>query len=171
MKLHTLCVSILFIGASAPSLAQTEMPARKAGLWEEIHKSNLSAKAGRSLHCVGEGPDHALDLEMGDANDNGTCAPATVNRRQGLLTLEKRCKLGKSSTHAVATYKGNFASSYEMTYITQITPAIDGRTELAGKIRARWIGACKAGQNPGDVVGDSGAKINLLDFRQSPLTK
>ena len=169
MKLCTLYIFGLCVGVAMPSLAQTPTPARKSGLWEETQTSNLNAKPWKNWHCVGAGPEHALEMEMGDAHDDGTCTRVTVTRKQELFTLEKRCKLGKSSTYATASYKGNFDSSYEMTYSTSITPAYDGQTELSGTVRARWVGPCQSGQRPGDVWADGGVKTNLLDLRKTPV--
>jgi hypothetical protein len=163
-------VGVLVLLTAAPSFSQAPIPQRKPGLWEEIHMSKIfNPKPVRGLHCVGQGPDHGLDFEMGDISD-GSCTPTKASQKQGLLVLEKQCPIGKSITNATATYKGKLDSSYEAVFHTRISPAHDGLTELTGTLKARWLGPCQPGQRPGDIIGD-GVNLNLLDIRKTPIPK
>lgn len=162
----------LFVGAAALSCTEAPMPERKPGLWEEIHITTInSGKPVKIMHCVGTGADHALDHEMGDQHYGATCPPTTVTRREGSLTLERRCKFEQTATHGKATYKGDFDSQYEMTFFTRYAPPFDGLEEYTGSIKARWIGPCEPAQRPGDFWASTGVKGNLLELRQTPVTK
>jgi hypothetical protein len=168
--LRKLAIVAIIFCAATPSTAQTSIPTRKPGLWEELHTSNLSAKPWKVLHCVGTGSDHRLDFEMGDASDEGTCSAPVADLKQGVLTLQRRCKVGKSSTLAIGIYKGRFDSSYEATFHTRITPPYDGHSELSGSIKARWLGTCPPGQRPGEMRSDTGYSSNPMEDRKKPST-
>ena len=44
------------------------------------------------------------------------------------------------------------------------SPPMMGRSEGTAIIEAKWVGPCKAGQKPGDVVLPNGMKMNLLEM-------
>ncbi len=168
-----ICLFILLANAGTSATAQSSIPQRKPGLWEEIETTSLTTKPipVRAVHCVGTGPDHSLDLEMRDLDTDVPCSRTSITRKRDMLVLEKRCKVGNSSTHAVATYRGNFDTAYEAAFLTRITPPYDGYSELSGTLKARWLGQCQPGQRPGDFVSDSGVKVNLIDLRKAPFSR
>ena len=163
----------LFVGAAALSCTEAPMPERKPGLWEEIHVSNFNSNVPvKVMHCVGSGAEHALDHEMGDGYYGATCPPTTMTRKEGSLTLERRCKSDQHAIHGKATYKGDFDSSYEMSFFARYAPPLEGGLEeVTGSIKARWIGPCEPGQRPGDFSADTGVKVNLPELRKTPVTQ
>ena len=76
------------------------------------------------------------------------------------------------ATHGKATYKGDFDSSYEMTFFARYAPPpINGLEEVTGSIKARWIGPCEPGQRPVHFSADTGIKYNMLEPRKTPVTQ
>jgi hypothetical protein len=47
---------------------------------------------------------------------------------------------------------------------SRYSPPLAGRSESSNLIESRWVGPCKAGQRPGDMVMGNGMKMNVLDM-------
>ncbi len=76
------------------------------------------------------------------------------------LIVDATCKGARTSaatTHAVIT--GTFDSAYKIESKSTYDPPVRGKSEGAALIEAKWTGACKPGQKPGDVMLPSGAKL------------
>ena len=118
--------------------------------------------AGSSLN---EPPGLAI-LPKGD--DVARLAPVTVTfpvppaaREGDKLIIDATCKVAKTTatTHAVIT--GKFDSAYKIESKSTFDPPLRGEREGTAVLEARWTGACKPNQKPGDVMLPSGAKINV----------
>lgn len=44
------------------------------------------------------------------------------------------------------------------------SPPLGGRSEANTLIETKWVGPCKPGQKPGDMVMGNGMKMNALDM-------
>ena len=65
---------------------------------------------------------------------------------------------------------GDFNSAYtvKMTSKREGGPAIPGRSAIGDTsmtLEAKWLGACKADQKPGDIIMAGGRKTNILDLK------
>ena len=73
----------------------------------------------------------------------------------------------KSTSQSVVT--GDFTSNYTVKVTSKIEGLPAGAQDAAGgttTIQARWVGACKAGQRPGDIVMANGQTMNIRDLRK-----
>lgn len=153
---------LLLLAGTASAL---DYPARKPGLWEMTIQGDGGAKAPAmsTRQCIDAATDKAM-REMGSGADRQNCSKQDMRNEAGRMVIDSVCKIGTSTatTHAVVT--GDFGSAYRMESRSTYSPPMMGRSEGTAVIEARWIGPCKAGQKPGDVVLPNGMKMNLLEM-------
>jgi hypothetical protein len=77
------------------------------------------------------------------------------------LTIDAVCKLGVTTmtTHSVMTFSGNTA--YHTEGSATYDPPMPNMSEAKSSIDGKWVGECKAGQQPGDITLESGQTINI----------
>jgi hypothetical protein len=153
---------LVLIGMATTSTSAAELPARKPGLWEI--KTSFANRGGLTVQqCVDAATDQMLQSNAGPFAQ-GACAKRDVQRSGDRMTIDSTCTLaGKTATaHAVIT--GSFDSAYSMT-VTSHSDALPGGT-MNMTLDAKWLGACKAGQKPGDVLMPGGIKINIRDLQK-----
>jgi hypothetical protein len=156
--------------AATPAFA-LDLPTRKAGLWE-IHmefqgRSKLPIQTMKQ--CTDAASDKLMTLNFGGAGQH--CSKQDISNSGGTITVDSICKFGEttSTSHAVVT--GDFNSAYTVEVASTreggrpIPGAAPGR-ESHMKIAAKWVGACAAGQRPGDVIMSNGMTMNVLDMQK-----
>jgi hypothetical protein len=85
--------------------------------------------------------------------------------------MDSVCKsdMGTTTSHAVIT--GNFDSAFTV----KMSSTTEGGKPRAGMpanhssnmtVQAKWLGACKAGQKPGDIMMPNGIKMNVMDLQK-----
>jgi len=100
------------------------------------------------------------------------CSVNRVRRDGGKVITESVCKIGGSNITSRAVFTGDFRSNYSGTISTKYDPPMMGMREAKQTLKARWVGACKPGQRPGDVVmpgmGGRGAPggFNMKDMME-----
>ncbi|MBI5782897.1 MAG: DUF3617 family protein [Gammaproteobacteria bacterium] len=158
-------VSILFVVLTVPSIAQADAPKRKPGLWE-IKMTSESARGGGpmvSQQCIDAKTD---DLMQQRAQGMGKveCSKNTVRKEGGKTIAESVCKFGGTTTTTKAVFSGDFSSNYRGDIHSTYSPPMMGMKESRSTLEAKWLGACKAGQKPGDVIMPGmpgGGKFNM----------
>jgi hypothetical protein len=137
---------------------------RKSGLWEVKRTSSRTNDQERTYQlCIDKASDDALRQLAGGMRSE-RCQAAKAVRDGDKLTVDATCKVAKSSTattHAVIT--GNFDSAYKLESKSTFDPPLKGMTEGTTIMEAKWTGACKANQKPGDVILPNGVKISDTD--------
>jgi hypothetical protein len=164
-RIPVIAVCLMF---AAPALA-LDLPTRKAGLWE-IHmefQGHKNLPIQTMKQCTDAAADKLMTLNFGGAGQH--CSKQDINNAGGTITVDSICSFGgtTSTSHAVVT--GDFNSDYTV----EVTSTREGGRPIPGvpagqeshmKIAAKWIGACAAGQRPGDVIMSTGMTINVLDM-------
>ena len=81
------------------------------------------------------------------------------------MTIDSTCTVaGRTvNTHAVVT--GSFDSAYTMTVTAEGSDLPAMKMTMEGK----WLGACAAGQQPGDVIMANGVKVNVPELQKRAL--
>ena len=84
------------------------------------------------------------------------------------IVINATCQIGpmKSTSQSVVT--GDFNSNYAVK-VTSKLEGVPAAAQGAGgttTIQARWIGACKPDQRPGDIVMANGQTMNIRDLRK-----
>ena len=154
--------------AAAPALA-FDMPTRKAGLWElkmQFEGRNLPATVMK--HCVDAATDKLMNANFGGANEQN-CSKQDMKKSGATIVIDSVCKFGDATTTSHAVVTGSFDSAYTMKVASTRAggppmPGVAPGAETHMTIEAKWLGACAAGQRPGDVIMSNGMKMNVLDM-------
>jgi Protein of unknown function (DUF3617) len=155
-RMRSIWAAIAAIPISLTVASAEDLPGRKTGLWEI--KTTFEGKSpAASQECV----DRATD-QLVRSRPNTSCSK-NIRRSANSFTIETTCSFaGKTSTgRAVVT--GSLESAYTMkSEAIRDVPGSGFTTE------AKWLGPCKAGQKPGDVVMDNGRKFNVFEVQNAP---
>lgn len=157
---------------SASSAFASELPTRKAGLWElkmEFQGRNLPTQLMQQ--CTDATTDQLMTLNFGGAAERN-CQKRDVHNSGGAITVDSVCSFGDATTTSHAVVSGDFNSAYTV----QINSTRQGGRPIPGAppggeshmtIAAKWLGPCAAGQRPGDVMMGNGMKMNVLDLQKA----
>lgn len=158
---------IAFLLSIAPAAAQTiEMPARKAGLWEMKMQPAAQMPAMTMQHCTDESTDKQMSA-MTSPMTKESCAKNDIRKTATGYAADAVCTFGgvTSTTHSDITGDFNSAYTVKVTSQTKGGPAGAARDGVM-TIEAKWLGACKADQKPGDIVMPGGIKMNVKDMEK-----
>jgi hypothetical protein len=172
----------LLLGA-APVFA-VEMPARKPGLWEmklpdgtvlawrgqpNIEKTSPPAPGMTMQHCT----DETTDKQMNSAFllTNESCSTNEIQKTATGYIIDAVCTVGSVSMTSHAEITGDFDSAYTIKYGSQSQGDRSGAPRNPTTIEAKWLGACKPDQKPGDIVMPRGYKMNVKDTMKGPPPK
>lgn len=161
---------LLFVSAfsvSAAFAASADMPKRKPGLWEI--KVSTGAKAGHTMQqCIDEKTDDMINSSMGGPT-KPDCSKIEMRRDGDKWVSEAVCKMGGSTMTTKGVFTGKYDSAYRGDLKTTYDPPMHGMRESATTIEAKWLGACKTGQKPGDISMPGMPNININEMmKQMP---
>jgi hypothetical protein len=151
------------------SFAQAQdVPKRKSGLWEVKRTTVRTEGKPRIVQmCIAEASDNAI-RQLAEGMRNETCKTNKVRREGDQLIVDAVCNLGQThttaTTHAVIT--GKFDSAYKIESKSTYDPPIRGKAEGSALLEARWLGACKPDQRPGDYILSNGLKVRASDSEE-----
>jgi hypothetical protein len=164
----SVAIPLLLVAVAAPA-ATLDIPERKPGLWQltmSFEGRNLPSQIIK--HCV----DAATDKEMNALGGNmqkEMCSKQDVQRAGNTIVVDSVCKFGPMTNTSHAVVSGDFNSAYTV----KVDSKRDGGPAMPGmpaggmthmSIEAKWLGACEAGQKPGDMIMGNGMKINIKDI-------
>jgi Protein of unknown function (DUF3617) len=146
----------------APSAAADQLPVRKPGLWEmKVVKTGSSLPDMTMQHCTDETTDKDMS-NMASPLAKQSCSRQDIQKTATGYVGDSVCTMAGVSMTSHSEIIGDFNSSYTVKTTAHI--------ERAGKpldtvttIEAKWLGACKADQKPGDIVMPGGFKMNIKD--------
>jgi hypothetical protein len=155
--LVSLCVAL-------PAFA-ADMPMRKAGLWEIKSKAGKDATERTMQQCTDAATDQQLTSSSGGMTKE-ECSKRDVSAKGNVTTIDSVCTSGGKThtSHIVVT------GSFESAYTADITSKEEGDSKDTNTtLDAKYLGACKSGQKPGDVIMSGGFKINVIDMQKFPM--
>jgi hypothetical protein len=165
-------IPIVLLGlVIASPAAALDMPARKAGLWEiKMSFEGRNMPAQTSQHCVDAATDKQMNSFSGGMSKDA-CSKQDIQTSGGKTTVDSVCKFGATTTTSHAEITGSFDSAYTVKVAMKsdgAPPAMQqanpgGVTNMT--IEAKWAGACKADQKPGDIMMANGMKMNIRDLQ------
>jgi hypothetical protein len=159
------CSSLLLVIAAATGAQADELPLRKAGLWEmKVATTGSPIPKMTLLQCT----DETVDKEM---NNNVSpmikqiCSKQELRKTATGYVTDSVCDVAGMSTTGHAEITGDFDSAYVMKVNGHIQGGAAGAAgrDSTTTIEAKWLGACKADQKPGDIVMPGGFKMNVRD--------
>jgi hypothetical protein len=151
------------LATSSAAFAE-ELPTRKAGLWEmKIVKVGGSVPEMTMQHCT----DATTDKEMSNSVSpiaKQICTRQDIKKTATGYVTDSDCSVAGVSMTTHAEISGDFNSGYSVTSTTHSDKGPTGKPlDATTKIEAKWMGDCKPGQKPGDILMPGGFKLNVKD--------
>ena len=160
------CVSVACLLAlwSVVDALAVELPVRKAGLWEmKMVRAGGSMPNMTMQHCT----DATTDKQMSTSFSPGkeTCSKQDIQKTATGYVSDSVCSVAGMTITSHADFTGDFNSAYTVKSTSRTEGAPSGMPrESTTTIEAKWLGACKSDQRPGDIVMPGGMKMNILDL-------
>lgn len=152
--------TLLIQSASAAGLS--EAPKRKPGLWQQtLSTSGIGMPPQTMSMCTDEKTDSLLESQ---ATSSARCTQQSIRRQGNSVIVEAVCKDGATTVRTHGVFTGDFMSRYTGELRSTFDPPMQGMKEMTQKIEARWVGPCKPGQKPGDVVLQGMGGMNLNEM-------
>ena len=146
--------------------AADEMPQRKAGLWEirmMMGGREMPTPMRNIQQCTDAETDSMMSTNLGGPMGS-ECAKPTVTRTGRAITVDSTCKFAGVTTTTRAVFTGDFDSAYTVA-VTSMPAAGAANAGSPGQpqmtMEAKWLGPCREGQKPGDVIMPGGVKLNI----------
>lgn len=154
-------LSLLAIPLSA---AAADAPARKSGLWEiTTSMAGPHGMAQTMQQCIDEKTDKLTEnAGMQEARQN--CSKNDIRREGNKVITESVCKMEGTTATTRGEFSGDFSSNYRGDIRSSYNPPMQGMKDMQMTIAAKWLGPCKAGMKPGDVMMPGGMKFNAADM-------
>jgi hypothetical protein len=142
-----------------------ELPIRKAGLWEmKIVKTGSSMPDMAMQHCT----DATTDKDMANSFSpmvKQVCSKQDIQKTATGYVTDSVCSVAGVSMTSHAEITGDFNSAYTVLSTSHSDKGLSGKPlDATTKIEAKWLGACKPDQKPGDIVMPGGFKMNIHDM-------
>jgi hypothetical protein len=144
-----------------------EMPVRKAGLWEmKMLRTGSPAPDMTMQHCTDETTDKEMSTTFSPMAKEA-CSKNDIQKTATGYVADSVCSIGGMSMTSHSETSGDFNSAYTVktTSHTQGGPAGMARDSTT-TIEAKWLGACKPDQKPGDIIMPGGIKMNIKDMEK-----
>ena len=153
--------------ASFAGAAQAaEMPKRKPGLWAIDTRIEGMPAMGAMQQCIDQNTDDLMQQQANREKQN--CSVIDIKPQGKRLSVHSVCRLQGSTATTDAVFVGAFDSAYRGDMHTRFSPPMHGTSESRISLEARWVGPCKPGQKPGDVIMPNGSAMNLKEMMKDP---
>jgi len=165
LSLQRLSSLLLLVGMIAASAAiAADMPKRKAGLWEIKSQMDDMPSGPPIQMCIDQSSDNLMQQQSKEKSDCGT---PDIKKSAGSTTVHSVCRSEGSTMTIDAVYTGSFDSGYKSDMKMHYAPPQHGMSDAHMIQEAKWLGPCKPGQKPGDVVMKRGS-FNMNDMMKDP---
>ena len=167
-QLLSICLgSCLLALLPALEARAVELPVRKAGLWEMKTLRTGSPMPEMTMqHCTDETTDKEMSSSFSPASKE-MCSKQDIQKTATGYVTDSVCSVAGMSITSHAEITGDFNSAYTVksTSHSQGGPAAVPRDSTT-TIEAKWLGACKSDQKPGDIMMPGGMKMNIKDMEK-----
>lgn len=145
-----------------PALAgPVEMPNRKPGLWEIKVNAGAQMPAMTMQQCTDATTDKDMSATFSPMAKE-MCAKQDMQKTATGLVIDSTCTVSGITSVSRTEINGDFNSAYTM----KVSTKGDGKIpDSVTSMDAKWMGACKADQKPGDIVMPGGIKMNIKDMQ------
>jgi hypothetical protein len=158
--LRTLLVLVLLLPLGAQ--AAQEYPKLKPGLWEmtTANSRNKDRPAQKTMICLDASLQQDM-IRMSTGMMQGMCSKLDTKYVGNTFSGEATCNFGGSTmkSKSVMTMIGD--SAYRTEAHASFDPPMNGMTQSDTVIEGRHVGACKPGQQPGDMMMPNGQTMNI----------
>jgi hypothetical protein len=162
-QLVSLCLGCCLLALLPASGARAdELPLRKPGLWEmKMVKTGSIVPSMTIEHCTDETTDKEMVTMVAPVSKE-SCSKREVQKTATGYVSDSVCTASGVSMTTHSDITGDFNSAYTVKFTSHTEGAV-GQHEVASSIEAKWLGACKPDQKPGDIVMPGGFKLNIKD--------
>jgi len=166
--MRRLLLTIVALGAAAlPALAQ-DLPKLRAGQWEILidrGKAGQGQPPVQSTMCT----DDTVQREMlvsGMGMSREICTRNDFRRDGARYVGSAECRFGdsKMTSRSVMTLTGDTA--YRVEVAATFEPPFMGMKDSHTTLDGKYVGPCRAGLVPGDIVSPTGQKFNIRNLGQ-----
>lgn len=153
---------------ATPVLAQDQMPSRKAGLWEmTMTFEGRGAPPQTMQQCIDAATDKSMQ-DMSQGMRGQTCSKREMKKVGDTIVFDSVCSVGAGTATSHGVVSGDFNSAYTVKINSKREggpPVPNVPAETSMTVAAKWLGACKADQKPGDIIMANGTKMNVTDMQ------
>ena len=162
--------SLLLLGLAAASLAggalAADTPKRKSGLWEINTQMEGIPSMGAMQQCIDQKTDDLMQQQA--KKEKPDCSVMDVKPQGNKVTMHSVCKFEGTTATTDAVFIGAFDSAYKGDMKIRYNPPMHGVSESKMSMEAKWLGPCKPGQKPGDVIMPNMKGMNMNDMMKDP---
>ena len=163
-------VPLLIIGIAASGLASHatagELPKRKPGLWEITTQAEGMPSMGAIQHCIDKNSDDLMQQQA--AKQKPDCSVMESKTSGNKVSVHSVCRMEGSTVTTDGVFEGSFESNYKGTVRSRFNPPMHGIAESNMTQEARWVGPCKPGQKPGDVIMPNVGGMDINEMMKDP---
>jgi hypothetical protein len=155
--------SCLLASLPAPAVDAAELPVRKAGLWEMKIVKTGAVPEMTMQHCTDEATDKQMSTAFSPMSKE-ICSKNEVQQTATGYATDSVCSVAGISMTSHSDITGDFNSAYTIKSTSHREGGSAGvPRDPTTTIEAKWLGACKPDQKPGDIVMPGGFKLNIKD--------
>jgi hypothetical protein len=160
-----MCSAICLLALSAASEAgAVDLPVRKAGLWEmKIVRSGSPMPEMTMQHCTDETTDREMSTAFSPMGKE-MCSRQDIQKTATGYVSDSVCRVAGMTITSHAEITGDFNSAYTVKSTAHGERGPAGAHDSSSTIEAKWLGACKPDQKPGDIMMPGGMKMNVKDM-------
>jgi hypothetical protein len=163
--LLSLCLgTCLLAWLPAPDARAVDMPVRKPGLWElKMVRTGSPLPEMTMQHCTDETTDKAMTAAASPMSKE-VCSKNDIQKTASGYAADSVCSVAGMSMTSHSEVTGDFNSAYSVKTTSHSERGPTGAPrDTTMTIEAKWLGACKPDQKPGDIVMPGGFKMNVKD--------
>ena len=139
------------------------MPLRKPGLWEmKIAKTGSVLPEMTMQHCTDETTDKQMSTAFSPVAKEA-CSKRDIEKTATGYVSDSVCSAAGVTMTSHSEVIGDFNSAYTVKSTVHSDKGAGGVHDVTSTIEAKWLGECKPGQKPGDIVMPGGFKLNIKD--------
>ena len=163
--LFSFCVASSLLALLPAAAGAEEIPIRKAGLWEvKMVRTNSPVPEMTMQQCTDETTDKEMSTAFSPLSKE-VCSKKDIQKTATGYVSDSVCGFTGVSITTHSEITGDFNSAYTVKSTSHsergTTTAIQG--DHVTTIEAKWLGACKSDQKPGDIMMPGGMKMNIHD--------
>jgi Protein of unknown function (DUF3617) len=165
MKRQPVSLYCVLLLASLCSLdaAAAELPLRKPGLWEmKMVRTGSSLPEMTMQHCTDETTDKDMSTSFSSMGKD-LCTKRDIEQTAAGYAIDSACTVVGVPMTSHSEITGDFNSAYTVKTTSHSERGAAGVRDTTMTVEAKWLGACKPDQKPGDIVMPGGFKLNIKD--------
>lgn len=151
---------------STGAASAVDLPIRKAGLWEmKMVRTGGQIPEVTMQHCT----DETTDKDMSTAASplaKQVCSKQDVQKTATGYVSDSVCGVAGVNVTSHSEITGDFNSAYTVKSTSHSEGGPSGAHDATMTIEAKWLGACKSDQKPGDIIMPGGMKMNIKDMEK-----